>query len=94
MLRIIAHGLESDVGWRLTGIDRFTKRYSEGGRSLTLSIEFSGTGDRAYVYWREKQFWDEQCETSPLTTADRARIRANLREAFGFSNVKAVFDDE
>jgi hypothetical protein len=83
----------SKVQHKVKFADRDTTIYSEGPRSVTLSVEY--LGDHAIlVHIRDVSQWNSGGQAPPVTPQDRERIRVNVRKAYAAERMMAQFDDE
>src|SRR5260221_29418 len=90
-------GVESDQGFALQSVDRFTYEYRVGGRTMRLDGEsmFSGLGGASFGFsfnpsWRTAR-WQPPHSAVPITDREREQIVQNIKEAMAFMDGTTEF---
>jgi len=83
-------GIESDQGFVLQRVDRYSYEYREGDRTLRLDGEsmFSGLGSASFGFsfdpgWRTAT-WQSPKGAIPISDRDQERIVQNIKDAMAF----------
>lgn len=90
--KITKEGLQNDSGCTVQFVNRSSVRYRDGGRTLTLEVEYASK-DIVYVSLRDVAHWDPPHDGAMINSEQKQRIRSNVQDAFQFEELKATFDD-
>lgn len=80
--------IESDEGYSVEMLGPAGLRYSEGDRVFFIDSEMLAGPDGVIVYSESIKVESSVDAASPLDSAEKTRIIANIREAFRFRGFK------
>lgn len=83
-------GVSSDKGFQLQTIDRFTMEYSEGNKTITVSVEdgmLNGVTPCIIIWPDAFQKWDDSCGGTPLSLDKQSQVLQNFKDALEFQDL-------
>ena len=85
-------GVQSELGFEVQVIDRFTVEYREGHRTLTVEVEDGMSAGKPCLLVSPGfcRRWDDMAAGSILDDEEQARIERNFRDAFSFQGLPVV----
>jgi hypothetical protein len=87
-------GVESDEGFVVQVLDRFTAAYREGARAITVPVEFAQRNGRACVSVDPLAFarWDEDAPGAMISLEEQQEILGKFKGAFLFQNIEVIVE--
>ena len=85
-------GVESDKGFIVQSVDRFTIEYKEGNKSISIYVEDGYMPDRKVcIYINSDAFhiWDNGL---PVPELKQIELLQNFREAMKFQNITVLIE--
>ena len=92
--RLNKQGVESDRGFAVQSLDRFTVEYREGNKRIALDVDNGISGGRPCVSVERRAFkrWDSMRDCEELSLAKQNEILQNFVEAMEFQGVAVVIE--
>lgn len=84
-------GVESDKGFAVQFLARYSMEYREGERRMLLGVE--GGGAYGNIIVQNPNHWEPPHTTDILTDEELRQIRANITEALRFQQLEPEFVD-
>ncbi len=85
-------GVQSDEGFSVQFVGRFTAEYREGAKVMVVAIEDGFLDGKPAVNVSTGAFCSWRDGSSTLPTSDQTRISENFRRACEFQGLRVVFD--
>lgn len=85
-------GVQSDEGFALQFVGRFTAEYREGSKVMEVEIEDGFLDGKPAVNVSRSAFKSWRDDSFTLPPADQNRIAENFRRACEFQGLSVVFD--
>lgn len=87
-------GVQSDRGFIVQSMDRFTIEYREGARKISVEVERGMLGDKPCVSILPSAFdrWDDDPEWKTIPPEEQDKMLANFTEAIEFQGLAVVVE--
>jgi hypothetical protein len=85
-------GVQSDEGFSLQFVGRFSAEYREGSKVMEVAIEDGFLGGKPCVNVSRGAFRSWRGDSAALSQDDQGRIADNFRRACEFQGLSVVFD--
>jgi hypothetical protein len=88
-------GVQSDRGFIVQVIDRFTIEYREAGNVISVPFEFGMSDHKVCVIVRPHAFarWDNDPPNAMIPLEKQQEIFANFKEALVFQRVNVIVEE-